>query len=111
MPTNTFTWSNFDQTSPKHQALHGFLVLDVQYSSKHANEIRAGIKAYRSKQRNAFEGSGNGYEFECQPQGFYLNGLYEGDPLTPVTIDYPTTEQALSEWADYCQKLETTQIK
>ena len=104
MNTETFTWPNFNEKNPEHQTLHGFLVLDVQYSPQHAEEILAGIKAYRANKRSSFEGSGNGYEFECQVTGFYLDSLYEGDPLTPVTIDYATTELALREWANYCQK-------
>lgn len=105
MNNNDFTWAGFDQKNKAHQTLMGFLLLDVQYSSQYADELKADINAYRSGTRTSFDGSGNGYEFECLPEGFYINCLYEGDALTPVTIDYQTVEKALSEWGEYCRRL------
>lgn len=106
MNQETFTWQGYDNNSPAHQTLQGFLVLDVQYSSRYADELHAGIAAYRQGELPQFAGCGNGYEFECRPEGFFIDCLYEGDPLTPVIVEYDTVLQALSEWSQRCKTLE-----
>lgn len=104
MSIEIFTWPGYDDSDPGHRTLQGFLVLDVQYDPGYADEMLADIQAYRKGGRRVFEGSGNGYEFECHPEGFFIDCLYEGDELTPVTVDYPTVETALTEWARYCRQ-------
>ncbi len=103
MSTELFTWPGYDDTDPGHRTLQGFLVMDVQYAPERAEEILADIQAYRNGEKEDFDGSGNGYEFECLPEGFFIDSLYEGDELTPVTVDYQTVETALSEWGRYCR--------
>ncbi|MDH5178960.1 MAG: hypothetical protein OEZ39_07760 [Gammaproteobacteria bacterium] len=97
-----FVWNGYEASNPAHRTLHGFLVLDVQYDAELAAEILTGIQAFRRGDNMEYEGSGNGYEFECRPEGFYIDCLYEGDDLTPVLIDYLTVETALGEWYAYC---------
>jgi hypothetical protein len=104
MTGETFTWPGFDGADPGHRTLQGFLVLDVQYAPERSDEMLANVQAYRRGDRSVFEGSGNGYEFECRPEGFFLDSLYEGDELTPVTVDYKTVEIALSAWGRYCRQ-------
>lgn len=111
MNQETFTWRGYDENSPAHRTLQGFLVMDVQYSSRHADELRDEIQAYRDDKRKEFDGSGNGYEFECRPEGLFIDCLYEGDPLTPVTVEYSTVLQALTEWSQMCKKLEAEASK
>lgn len=101
-----FHWSGYDANVPGHQVLLDYLVLDVQYSSRHADELLDGIRAYQRGGVEPLDGSGNGYEFECRPDGFWIDCLYEGDPLTPVLLDYATVLLALSEWSQYCRRLE-----
>jgi hypothetical protein len=104
MPMETFAWPGYDDGDPGHRTLQGFLVIDVQYAPEHADAMLADIQAYRRGDRTAFEGSGNGYEFECRPEGLFIDALYEGDELTPVTVDYQTVETALTEWGRYCRQ-------
>lgn len=106
MNQEIFTWRGYDENLPAHRTLQGFLVMDVQYSSRHADELHAGIQAYREGKRAQFDGSGNGYEFECRPEGLFIDCLYEGDPDTPVTVEYNTALQALTEWSKMCRELE-----
>lgn len=106
MAQETFTWQGYDEHSPAHQTMQGFLVLDVQYSSRYADELHAGIVAYRQGALPQFGGCGNGYEFACRPDGLHIDCLYEGDPLTPVTVEYDTALRALSEWSQWCKILE-----
>lgn len=99
-----FSWTGFDESNPAHLTLQGFLVLDVQDQPELAEEISNEIKSYRTGQTKSYEGSGNGYEFECRADGFYIACLYEDvDDLSPVTVDYETTLQALNEWQRHCQ--------
>lgn len=105
MNQEPFTWNGYDAKSDAHRTLHGFLVLDVQYSSRHAEEILAEISAYLNGDTEEVSGSGNGYEYECHKDGLYLESLYD-DPDTPITVGYETALQALREWADYCRELE-----
>lgn len=102
----TFTWQGYDEKLAAHRALQDFLLLDVQYSSQHADELRAAIEEYSLGSRKEYEGSGNGYEFECQPDGLLIECLYEGDANTPVVIDYPTILQVLADWSVMCGELE-----
>lgn len=106
MSRESFTWTGYDGNQPAHRALQGFLALDVQYSSALADELHAKIQAYRQGRSKQLDGCGNGYEFECRPEGFYINCLYEGDPITPVIIEYDTVLQALLQWSQMCAKLE-----
>ncbi|MBS0587222.1 hypothetical protein [Nitrosomonas sp.] len=106
MNQEIFTWRGYDENSAAHRTLQGFLVMDVQYSSQHADELHSGIQEYRNGKRKAFDGSGNGYEFECHPEGLFIDCLYEGDPLTPVTVEYDTVLRALTEWSEMCKELE-----
>ena len=100
----TFSWPGYDDTDPAHRTLQGFLVLDVQYAPEHAERMLKDIQAYRQGKKQEFEGSGNGYEFECHPEGFFIDSLYEGDELTPVTVDYDTVETALQAWLQHCRQ-------
>lgn len=111
MNQEIFTWRGYDASLPAHRTMQGFLVMDVQYSSRHADELIAGIEAYRQGKQNQFDGSGNGYEFECRPEGLFIDCLYEGDPLTPVIVEYSTVLQALIEWSQMCKKLEAEASK
>lgn len=106
MSPEPFQWAGYDANVPAHRVLLDFLVLDVQYSSRHADELHAAVQAWRQGAGEPLEGSGNGYEFECRPEGFWIDCLYEGDPLTPVLVDYATLLQALGEWSQHCQRLE-----
>lgn len=109
MNQERFSWQGYDENLPSHRTLQGFLVLDVQYSSQYADELHTGIQAYLQNNSMTFNGSGNGYEFECRPEGLFINCLYDGDPLTPVIVEYETVLQALSEWSLMCKKLEVAQ--
>jgi hypothetical protein len=102
-----FTWRGYDENRPAHRTLQGFLVLDVQYSSAFADELCTAIQTYMQDNSKPFDGCGNGYEFECRPEGLFIDCLYEGDPLTPVIVEYDTVLQALCEWSEMCRKLET----
>lgn len=106
MTQERFTWQGYDGNSPAHRTLQGFLVMDVQYSSASADEMYSKIKAYTQGVLAQFDGCGNGYEFECRPEGLYLDCLFAGDSLTPVTVEYASVLQALSEWSAMCRKLE-----
>ncbi len=103
MNSETFRWSGYDD-SPAHQALQGFLVLDVQHSATQAEELITGIRHYTTGKIEEFSGCGNGYEFECCPEGFLLECLYPGDNLTPATLPFPLVLTALEEWAAYCRQ-------
>ncbi|MAY15697.1 MAG: hypothetical protein CMI06_10200 [Oceanospirillaceae bacterium] len=103
MSTENFRWSSYD-ASPAHQALQGFLVLDVQHSATQAEELITGIRRYTTGKIKEFSGCGNGYEFECNAEGFLLDCLYPGDNLTPVTLPFPLVLTALEEWAAYCRQ-------
>lgn len=106
-----FTWRGYNENLPAHRTLQGFLAMDVQYSSRHADELHAGIQAFLQGKRKRFDGSGNGYEFECRPDGLFIDCLYEGDPLTPVIVEYNTVLQALAEWSQMCKELEARASK
>lgn len=95
-----FTWPGFDPESAGHKTLKNFLVLDIQESEEFASEFGQGIRAYQSHQRTSYGGSGNGYEFACRPEGVYFDCLYDGDPLTPVVVDYLTVQTALAAWCE-----------
>ncbi len=97
-----FTWPGFDPESAAHKTLRSFLVLDIQGSEEFANEFGQGIDAYRNHQQTNYAGSGNGYEFACRPEGMYFDCLYDGDPLTPVVVDYATVLSALGAWRARC---------
>ncbi|XOF33136.1 MAG: hypothetical protein ACL93V_14130 [Candidatus Electrothrix sp. YB6] len=99
-----FSWSGYTNNDPGHQTLHGFLTLDVQNSPEYALELITNIQAYLNDGKEQCEGTGNGYVFECQPEGLFLDCLYEGDELTPVIVDYQVVLEALKEWITYCQK-------
>ena len=103
MPTESFAWPGYDANDPAHQTLQGFLVLDIQYSPEYAQAFLAELRRYRRGETATHEGSGNGYYFECRPAGLYLECLYDGDRLTPVTVPYAVAEEALEGWAAYCE--------
>jgi hypothetical protein len=95
-----FIWPGFDPASPGHKTLRSFLVLDIQASEEFAREFGQGIKAYQNRQQANYAGSGNGYEFACRSEGMYFDCLYDGDPLTPVVVDYATVLTALAAWCE-----------
>ena len=97
-----FTWPGFDPESAGHKTLRSFLVLDIQGSEAFANDFGQGINAYQNRQQTNYAGSGNGYEFACRPEGVYFDCLYDGDPLTPVVVDYVTVLTALGAWRAHC---------
>jgi hypothetical protein len=99
-----FSWSGYANDDPGHQTLQGFLALDVQNSSEYALELITDIQAYLNGEKEQCEGTGNGYAFACQPEGFFLDCLYEGDELTPVIVEYQVALEALKAWITYCQE-------
>ena len=105
MNQERFTWQGYDEKNVSHRTLQGFLVTDVQYSPRHAENLRNGIQDYLRGINKEFNGSGNGYEFSCNPEGFFIDALYDGDPLTPTVVDYCVVIQALKEWTEYCDRL------
>lgn len=101
MSQESFTWQGYDENDASHRTLQGFLVTDVQHSPRFAESLRNGIQDYLRGIHKEFNGSGNGYEFACNPEGFFIDSLYDGDPLTPTVVDYCVVIQALLEWTDY----------
>ncbi len=99
-----FSWRGFDVKLAAHRLLQEYLVVDVQYSARHAREIREGIGDYRDGVREAFSEVGNGYELECMPGGVEIAPLYECDEIPPVVIDFDTVIGALREWEAFCER-------
>ena len=100
-----FTWKGYDENDASHRILQGFLLTDVQYSPRHAENIRFGIQDYLRGIHKEFSGRGNGYLFSCNPEGFFIDSLLDGNPLTPTVLDYCEVIQALVEWTAHCDQL------
>lgn len=107
MTPERFSWPGYDEADPRHRTLQGLLVLDVQYDAAQTRRMLDAIRAFRTGVRDAFEGTGNAYEFECRRDGLFIDSLYEGDALTPVTVDYDVVELALAAWEKHCRARQT----
>jgi hypothetical protein len=103
MSIDEFYWPGFDDANPVHSALHGFLVLDVQYSSHHTKSLLERLRAYRTGKIPSYEGSGNGYYFAFRPEGVLLEPLYAGEGVAPVIVPFGLFQEALVAWDKYCR--------
>ena len=102
MKYNPFTWRDFDGDNPAHIALQGFILFDIQQSSRHAEQFLGRLRAYQADKKFKFAGSCNVFSFECVESGLLLEPLYSGQRQEPCIIDYLLVEQVLREWSRLC---------
>lgn len=93
-----FTWPGFDAGDPAQRTLHGWLVLDVQHQASIAAELLDTAQAMMNGAAAGVGGTGNGYEFDFEPDGLRLEGLYPGEDTAAVTLPYPLVVTALQAW-------------
>ncbi|MGR5499121.1 hypothetical protein ACQKP3_00220 [Vibrio sp. DNB22_10_4] len=93
-----FQWPDFDEANLSHCTLKDFFASDIQYSALIGKEILQGIRDYLSGERDSYDGGGNGYEFWCAQEGFYLQGIYSGGDEAEVCVSYPVVFAGLEAW-------------
>lgn len=99
-----FCWKTFDESNFAHEALKGFLLLDVQFNPSRADNILMTVSDIQQGKINSSLEGGNGYFCKLDINGAQLELALDGiDDREIPLISLDEFSVALVAWQAYCQ--------
>lgn len=104
MSERDFTWSGRIQGDPAHDLIIAYLTIDIQQSSKWAEELIQQIKMVKSGQIPSWERTGNAYCLRIHPDYVEIEDDYSEGDAKLMKVTFRDFSMAVKAWQAFIQK-------